>query len=251
MIEALEPRISVITATYNAADVLPRLVKSLTCQTDQEFEWVVVDGESSDGTLEIIEKAKSLLHDVVVDSRADHGIYDALNRGVRLCSGCYYIVLGADDQLLEDGIAKYKSLCSKSFADFVTCRCLIGETVASARRPRWEFLYSTQAHVTSHAVGLATKKALHEKFGYYSRAYPITADQLFILSAIKGGATVFKSQLIVGHFSNAGVSHSDAAGALTESFRVNLILGHNFYLQLFLLFLRLLKNSSKIIKAST
>lgn len=242
--------ISIITATFNAEVHLPGLIKSLVAQSDQDFEWVVADGGSTDGSLEIIEQAKTLLQNVVVDSRPDHGIYDALNRGIRFSSGCYYIVLGADDQLFEDGIAKYKSECEKSLADFVTCRCMIADHVASVRRPRWEFLYSTQAHVTSHAVGLATKKVLHERFGYYSRNYPITADQLFILFAIKHGATVFESQHIVGHFSNTGVSHSDAAGALTESFRVNLKLGHNFYIQLFLLILRLIKNSPKIFNAS-
>lgn len=236
------PRISIITATYNAASVLPRLVESLMAQTDQNFEWVVADGGSTDGTLEILEKAKTQLKNVLIDSRPDFGIYDAINRAVKLSTSEYYVFLGADDELLPSGAATFKSELATSGADFISCKFHAGKRISTIRSPRWEFLFSQYAYVTGYAVGLLIRKSLHDKVGYYSRMLPIAADQLFILSAIKKGALVHESSAIVGRFSTEGVSNADPVGALSEIFRVNIKLGHNYYLQLALLILRLLKN---------
>jgi glycosyltransferase involved in cell wall biosynthesis len=69
------PKISVLTPTYNAASTLPRLVASLQEQTDHNFEWVVSDGNSNDGTLELLLGIDDL--DIRITSRSDCGIYDA------------------------------------------------------------------------------------------------------------------------------------------------------------------------------
>ena len=94
------PFISIITATYNAAPYLPRLIHSLRGQDFKNFEWVVADGGSSDETLEILSQVDDL--NLIVDSRPDQGIYDAFNRAVALSSGDYILFLGADDYLIVD-----------------------------------------------------------------------------------------------------------------------------------------------------
>ncbi|OYV85676.1 MAG: hypothetical protein B7Z63_05145 [Ignavibacteriae bacterium 37-53-5] len=88
-----QPTISVVTATWNAAQHLPGLITSLQGQTDKEFEWVVADGASDDGTLELLRSVTGL--NIVISSQQDFGIYDALNRAIRIASGDYYIVCGA------------------------------------------------------------------------------------------------------------------------------------------------------------
>jgi len=84
---------TVITATYNAQNHLPMLIESLRKQSDKEFEWVVADGASDDGTLELLQSIDDL--NIVISSQPDFGIYDALNRAIRDSSGKYYIVAGA------------------------------------------------------------------------------------------------------------------------------------------------------------
>lgn len=242
MTERPTPTISIITATYNAAEHLPRLIESLAAQTDQDFEWVVADGGSTDGTLEILETAKLQLNNVVVDSRPDFGIYDALNRGVKKSKSDFYVVLGADDELLPQAVNVFKKECNKENTDLISFKFHVDDRISNIREPRWEFLFSQSAHVTGHAVGLLIRKSLHEKNGYYSRILPIAADQLFILSSIRNGAKVSESNSIVGRFSIEGVSNTDPVGALTEIFRVNVLLGHNYYIQLLILILRLIKN---------
>lgn len=92
--------ISVITASYNADRYISRLIFSLQAQAFKNFEWIVADGGSTDGTLDLLQKVEGL--NLVVDSRPDSGVYDAYNRGVALSSGDYLLFLGADDYLIAD-----------------------------------------------------------------------------------------------------------------------------------------------------
>ena len=80
-LEVFDGKISVITAVYNAEDCIQHLIESLRKQNDQNFEWVVVDGLSTDSTLEILKKIDDL--NIKIISEVDFGIYDALNKGVK------------------------------------------------------------------------------------------------------------------------------------------------------------------------
>jgi hypothetical protein len=232
--------LTVVTATYNASAFLPRLIKSLKQQTDTDFEWVVADGCSTDNTQELLEDASKTLR-VKFDSCQDFGIYDALNRAIKLSSGDYYLVLGADDELFLDAISSYKIACSVSDADLVTARIEVEGKLVSVRRPRWPWLYSQAAFVSSHAVGVAIKRDLHNRFGWYSRMLPIAADQLFILECIKGGASVSEQGFTAGRFYTGGASGQDAAGTFIEGFRMKLLAGYGFWTQLGLFLLRIVR----------
>lgn len=91
------PRISVITATYNAAGQLPHTIRSLREQTSRDFEWIVVDGNSDDGTQELLRDSGDVITRWI--SEPDRGIYDAFNKGVKLARGEWLIFLGAGDEL--------------------------------------------------------------------------------------------------------------------------------------------------------
>lgn len=231
--------ISVVTATFNAAALLPRLVASLQAQTDPDFEWVVCDGGSGDETLAIMAQAQSSMAQVVVSSQADFGIYDALNRGVRLARGAYYIVLGADDTLEPTAIADYKQAIAASGADLVTACVESNGRIQSARRADRAWLYGQFAHISAHAVGLAIKRSLHDTVGLYSRKYPIAADQWFVMSAVARGARVSRHDFVAGRFEHAlGTSGQDVLGSLVESFRIQVLLGRSLAVQLVLLLIR-------------
>lgn len=240
MIESAKPSISIITATYNASALLPRLIESLIAQTDQDFEWVVADGGSTDGTLEILEDAKGRLKNVVVDSRPDFGIYDALNRCLGITTGAYYVVLGGDDTLASSAIANYKLAIVESGADLVTARVESNGKIQGARSPERAWLYGQFAYVSGHAVGLAIKRSLHDTVGLYSRHYPIAADQLFVMTAVALGAHVSRHDFLAGNFEHAlGTSGQDVLGSLVETFRVQVQLGRSLTVQVLLLMIRL------------
>lgn len=238
--------LSVVTATYNAAAVLPRLIRSLRAQKDLNFEWVVADGASSDGTLRLLQDVRDDLR-IRVDSRPDFGIYDALNRAVQMASGDYYLVVGADDELFPDAVAQYKAACTSTGADLVTARVEVDGLAHGVRKRRWEWLHGPFAHVSAHAVGLVLRRDLHQRFGWYSRKLPIAADQLFILTAVRNHCLVAECDFVAGRFYLDGTSGVDVLGTLVEGFRVQVMVGHALWLQSLLLCARLIKNRHQIL----
>lgn len=235
--------ISVITATYNSEQKIASLIASLASQTDTDFEWVVVDGASSDQTLAMVRSAG--LARTVVISEPDFGIYDALNKGVRAASGDYYLVLGSDDVLDKGGIANFRAALVDGPADIVTAgvRCDSG-ILRPVTGKGW--LYGMRGYVSAHSVGTLIRRRLHEEHGYYSRKFPIAADHCFIKSVAGAGARIKVCDFTAGNFGDGGVSTSDVVGTHSEFFRVQLITGEGRLTQLLIYFLRLLKNFRKL-----
>lgn len=242
-------RLSVLTATLNAMRHLPLLVESLRQQTDQDFEWVVIDGGSTDGTKEWLESLTDL--PLMLSSESDFGIYDALNKAVKRAGGEYYLVVGADDILDPHAIENYKKLGADSGADILTAAVEFSCCMKLLRRPQGPaWLRGQMAYVTCHSVGAVFRKALHEQdaVGFYSRAYPICADQLFIKRAVQAGARVAVGDFLAGRFGAGGVSTVNIPGVLTEFFRVQLQTERIKSLQVILFILRLLKHFPKLVR---
>ncbi|MDR1398189.1 MAG: glycosyltransferase [Desulfarculales bacterium] len=96
------PYISIITATSNAAALLPRLLQSLASQSFRDFELIIQDGASKDNTIALAESYCPRLPHLVLNSEPDRGIYDAWNRALPHVNGQWVLFLGADDKLAED-----------------------------------------------------------------------------------------------------------------------------------------------------
>ena len=94
----IQPLISIIIPTYNAADVLKECLLSVTAQPEKNFQIIVMDGGSTDGTLNILTEFAE--HIAVLVSEPDKGIYDAMNKAVDEAEGKWLYFMGADDRLL-------------------------------------------------------------------------------------------------------------------------------------------------------
>ena len=235
-------RLSVITATYNVEKFLPRLIKSLKEQVNKDFEWIISDGASSDKTLEILKNTHGI--NIKVISGEDFGIYDALNRGIKACNGEFYLVIGADDELYPNAIKDYNKAIGDGVDIITACIDTNNGKIEPNGGPRW---LKAQAHyISGHAVGSIYRTSLHQKLGYYSRKFPIAADQLFVLTAANYGAKIKAIKSVVGKFSNDGVSSIDMLGTLCEFYRVQIAMGENKFVQTTLFILRLIKNFRKL-----
>jgi glycosyltransferase involved in cell wall biosynthesis len=241
MTEQKKATISIITATYNAAAVLPRLIESLMAQTDQDFEWVVADGGSTDETLELLEKARLNLRNVVIDSRPDFGIYDAMNRAIGLASAEYYLVAGGDDYFNDSAVENYKDALLVSDANIVTAGIEVDGIVRGSRFPGWLWLYGPGAKLSSHSIGVAIKKSLHEKFGCYDLSYRIYSDSDFFLKILKAGEPIYRANFVAGCFSSGGISNNNKILSFSEQLRSEVENGSFWLLSLILFFLRVFK----------
>lgn len=229
--------ISVITATFNVANDIPGLILSLREQSDPDFRWIVVDGGSTDGTLDILASVNDL--NISLVSERDFGIYDAINKAVRLSLTPYYLVLGGDDVLSINAIRDFKTYL-KFGVEIVAANIYAGKkTLTPGRGPAW--LFGQREYVAGHAVGTLFAKNLHQQYGYYSPKFPIAADQLFIKRCCQGGARIVRADFVAGTFGLDGVSASDSIGMLCEFFRVQLLTEKNKKTQLLVFIIRLLK----------
>jgi glycosyltransferase involved in cell wall biosynthesis len=235
--------ISIITATYNAESTLPALIECLRQQTDRAFEWVVVDGGSTDNTVELLRSAGDVLSRWV--SEPDFGIYHALNKGLALATAQFYLVVGSDDLLERDAVASFSQAAGESGADVIAAPVRVDGTVVRPRT-RLGWLRSGPPMVAAHSVGTLIRRSLHDEIGLYARRYPIAADTYFLLQAIRRGKRFAQIPTVVGRFGTGGASSADPLGALSESWRANVEVRGCYWLQLPLFLLRLLANGSRI-----
>lgn len=178
----LSLKISIITATYNAADDLLRLICSLQTQTFKKFEWVVADGGSTDGTLEIL----SQIHDIslVVDSRPDLGIYDAWNRALDLASGEWVCFLGADDLIIPDAISKMLAFATESAQsyDFISGRAELyrGDIFLRAFGKPWDWRSFKRYMCVAHP-GSLHRMSYFDRYGLFDTSFKIAGDYEMLL----------------------------------------------------------------------
>lgn len=97
--------ISIITATYNSAETINDTIKSVLCQTNKDFEYIIVDGGSTDETIDIVKSYESEFSGRLKwVSEKDKGIYDAMNKGIKMASGDIIGILNSDDCYTSDDI---------------------------------------------------------------------------------------------------------------------------------------------------
>lgn len=100
-----EIMISIITATYNSAETINDTIKSVLCQTNKDFEYIIVDGGSTDETIDIVKSYESEFSGRLKwVSEKDKGIYDAMNKGIKMASGDIIGILNSDDYYTSDDI---------------------------------------------------------------------------------------------------------------------------------------------------
>lgn len=99
------PIISIITACFNAEKTIEQTIQSVLSQSYNNIEYIIVDGASTDGTMEIVEKYKDRIN--IIISEPDEGIYNAFNKGLKASNGTYVMYINSDDKLLSEDSIKF------------------------------------------------------------------------------------------------------------------------------------------------
>lgn len=232
--------ISIITATFNSQYFIQNLINSLSNQTDKRFEWIVIDGNSNDNTIKILKNVKNIKLTYI--SENDEGIYDAINKGIKLANYNYYLVCGSDDFLFPNTIEKLNKLVNSNLAfDFYATSFQMNNRIHFPRKYS-SWLYGMRGMSSCHSVALLINKNLHKKFGFYNLSFPIFADQLFVQNAVYQGATILHCKdILSGKYSTNGMSSNDSLDKQFEFFKMQIVCKHNYYLQFLLFLIRCLK----------
>ena len=175
--------ITIITINYNNFRGLQLTMDSIVQQTTRMFEYIVVDGGSTDGSVELIEEYKSYIHYWV--SEKDSGIYNAMNKGIRMATGDYLLFLNSGDRLASADVIEQVMPYLNNETDIVSGELEMvknNELVTKLFPPQIVNLnYCISAGLTHPNTFI--KRKLFNKYGYYNEQNKIVSDWEFFLIA--------------------------------------------------------------------
>ena len=182
-------KISVITVTFNSAATIEQTINSVLDQTFKDIEYIIIDGGSTDGTIQIIEKYRSSLGKFI--SETDKGIYNALNKGIKMATGDLIAFLHADDfyinqNILESYVTKFENEnCEAIYADLYYVDQMNSNKIVrkwkSGMYQEGDFL---KGWMPPHPTFIA-KKSCYDKFGCYREDFNSAADYELMLRFIQ------------------------------------------------------------------
>lgn len=233
------PKISIITISYNCETEIEETIQSVINQTYTNKEYVVIDGGSTDGTMAIVEQYRDKI-DVIV-SEPDKGRSDAFNKGIAKATGDYIVMMNAGDILAEDALNKF----SKNYVpgyDVVkgnTIRWNDKTDYKSVEHPVIYYPSIPLNYLVCHQSTYISKLA-YEKFGTYILDYNISMDFELMLRYTRLGAKFRKIDEDLAIFRLGGISQLSDKRRLYEMKKAMLDNGHgHINTLLFMMYVRL------------
>lgn len=217
----LSTKVSIITVVYNAVATIEQTILSVVKQDYSNIEYIIVDGGSTDGTLDIVKKYEEKI--ALWLSEPDYGIYDAMNKGLTYATGNYIYYLGADDCLLAPtSISQVVSFLQDNPEVDVLCASVM--MVDSVYRI--EKVYSSNfseadvlsGYNTPHQ-GMFVRREILQKHRF-DTSYHIAADyKNFLKFYLDQNIALKKSAMIVAYYANDGVSGNGSDAQQMEDVR--------------------------------
>ncbi|MBP5364591.1 MAG: glycosyltransferase [Bacteroidales bacterium] len=214
------PRLSVITITYNAAATLERTIESIERQTYQNIEYIIVDGASTDATMQIVARHSQIVAKAV--SEPDNGLYDAMNKGLDLATGDYVWFVNAGDEIYKP------ETVAEMFAAAADADIYYGNTVMTdmdgheigdrrlkpPERLTWKSFRNGM--LVSHQSFVARKAVC----SHYDLKYRFSADFDWCINALKRSQSVCNTHLTLSRFLDGGITKHHIAAGLKERFGI-------------------------------
>lgn len=233
-------KFSIITCTYNASEVLQRTLDSVMSQTWGQIEHIIVDGASKDSTVAMAEAYRrrsaeeETEHDIIIKSEPDHGLYDAMNKGLQLATGDYVVFLNAGDVLPTDETLENISNDVNERSDGRLPAVLYGDTnivdnngeLLRPRRlaPPDDLSWRSFRHgmlVCHQAFYVRTDIAKAEP---YNLKYRFSADVDWCIRVMKRaekeGLPLLQLPEVVVNYLDGGMTNKNHRASLVERFRV-------------------------------
>lgn len=191
-------KVSVITVCYNAEAEIERTIKSVLSQTYSNFEYIIVDGNSQDKTMEILSCYRDKIAQVV--SEPDKGIYDAMNKGIKMANGDWVIMMNAGDEFASNTVLD--EIFQGAIPDNVK---FIYSDVYVRNGSSWAVCPMSFDKGGLNHQCVIYKKDLHSKIGYYIVTPKlIISDYLFFIQVPR--ECVMKSKTIIAKYEGGGAS---------------------------------------------
>lgn len=218
-------KLSVITVTYNAVETLDRTIASVKEQSYEEIEHIIVDGNSSDGTLSLIKKHER--EKLTWISEPDKGLYDAMNKGIALATGDYLCFLNAGDTFYSVETIKlmFKSIDNLpyGFPEIIYGETAIVNNKGSFLHMRrlstpikltWESF--KQGMVVCHQSFIVSKEMAEP----YDLKYRFSSDFDWSIRMLQKANNIFNTGIILINYLNEGMTTANRKASLKERYHI-------------------------------
>lgn len=206
-----KPFFSIITVCYNSEKTIERTLKSVINQTFDNYEYIIVDGCSTDCTMLIINQYKKQFKSVDISSEPDTGIYDAMNKGILRAKGNIIILLNSDDWLENNALEKI--YCASDGNEEIITGPLkfwyddkhyltYGTSIARFERLKKKYLSPIRHPATFVPL------SVYRKVGLFDTSYKIIGDTDFIYRCIEHNINFKFIEDVLCNMSDGGVSNS-------------------------------------------
>lgn len=213
-------KISIITINYNNLEGLKKTVESVISQTWQEFEYIVIDGGSTDGSADYLESQKEYIDYWV--SEGDKGIYNAMNKGILKAKGEYLLFLNSGDTLIDTMVlekAKESFVSEDSFICGNLHYELEGKSILKEHPEQMTFSYLTAKTVYHPSTFI--KRILFDEYGLYNEDNKIISDWEFFFKVLGlNGESYKKINLTITNFDMTGISSTQLPMVIDEKNKV-------------------------------
>jgi glycosyltransferase involved in cell wall biosynthesis len=210
--------ISVVTVSYNSYSTIERTFNSILNQKyNESFEYIVIDGDSTDGTKELLKKYESIFINKGIKyrwiSEKDNGIYYAMNKGINMSNGDIIGILNSDDYYEDTALLNventFKNNLSVGIVYGILRVVMKDGTEVQIYRNRYEnYLLNLTLGLESAAQHPTcfVSKLVYEKIGLFDTTYRTAADYEFLLRAMRYGIIFYAIDSVISNFTKGGVS---------------------------------------------
>ena len=218
------PKFSIITVTYNAASVITPTLQSILAQSYTEYEFLLIDGGSSDNAVELVRNSGVRIATLV--SERDKGLYDAMNKGIAHATGDYLCFLNAGDSFhAPDTLEKMAACCAGRAA---LPDILYGETAEVDAERRFVRMRRLQApekldwRSFRHGMLVCHQAffARRDKAPMYDLSYRLSADVDWCIRVMKESKDIVNTHIVVVDYLQNGLSLQHHRASLIERFRI-------------------------------
>jgi len=189
-------KVSIITVSYNSRATIADTIRSVSSQSYSNIEHVIIDGASTDGTVEIVKSFGNKVSKFITEH--DNGIYHAMNKGIRLASGDFIGILNSDDFLCDNYVIEtIVNTFKESDVDAIFGDVMFIDTINTAKVVRY---YSSKyfsprmlkyGMIPAHP-SFYSKRTLYDIWGLYKEDYKIAADFELLIRFFKYGSITTK-----------------------------------------------------------
>jgi len=217
-------KLSIITINLNNSIGLNKTIRSVLLQTWKDFEYIIIDGLSSDSSIEIIKKYDSSIS--FWSTEKDNGVYDAMNKGIIVAKGEYILFLNSGDSLFSE------TTLAEIFSSSIESDFIFGSV--AYQYPKKTIIYNVPKHLTFSYLyrsginhqSTFTKRSIFSKYGKYDITLKIASDwKVLILALCKYNSTYVVRNTIVSLYDTQGLSAFNNGIILDEKWK---ILNENF-----------------------